>query len=793
MKSNKIGHKVLLVFSVLALSLFGAVSLWAQGSDRPLLIEGKKTLFQRVITHPGATAHKQPGGASLKDIPSFSALYIYEKSSVDGTDWLRVSPSSMGRETYWLKQELTSEWNRALVLLFSSPLGRRPILFFKTLDDLLAVSDEPNVTAALNRLEADFIRYRKDSVSPPVDFPIISREPDPETGKVNDDKFYLMPIFNYDDTTFDQLKLLEVGSINPGVQDLDSASMGRHPLAKWLDQPSDGLARRQPELGLPHPPSAGDEPILVAANNYPQSGSSSNIKVGLAFVIDTTSSMGPYIERCLALSRDLYSRIIEAGQQDNMALAVVAYRSSVVARPKTEYTSKIISPFTTAVNRMAFDSALAQVREATASTHAYSEDSLAGLLLAIEGLDWDPYTGRIILLITDAGPLPMNDRYNSTQHSPYSIAGLAKSKNINVIPVHIKTAAGRSDHMNARNAYTTISQITNGQPDYITIDVQGSRWRGDETFYATSEALMRNMEKQVFSLMAEGAASAAFEEYAAYGQGSSPPPPAVDEALNYSLEPTPTPPPAPRSAPPAASTPSASGYLPDLISEEAEAARQAYGGGELIIPDKPGSSDDSTLLAAQIGDRLGMSFKLQYLGDVNEVRPPEVVRSWITDKDLSMLEGGPSQDGKEVPTVEVAVLISKNQLSTIRSYLQTVIDEADNAMNTQSRDFFQSIIKASAQITTDPEQFKNNPEVKLADLGGLSEFLEDLPYKSRIMALTENDWYNMSAVDQDTFIRTLRSRVRLYSQYDSEVNNWNGFGGSQEGEWLFRMPLAMLP
>ncbi|MDR1310240.1 MAG: VWA domain-containing protein, partial [Deltaproteobacteria bacterium] len=211
-----------------------------------------------------------------------------------------------------------------------------------------------------------------------------------------------------------------------------------------------------------------------------------------------------------------------------------------------------------------------------------------------------------------------------------------------------------------------------------------------------------------------------------------------------------------------------------------------------IVSSRPNNTDPAVIKAAQIGQRLGYSIRLNYLGSVNEVRAPQVVRSWIADKDLSSLEGLPGQESSEVPTVEVAVLLTKNQLSSLSRQLRVIMEKADQALDTQSRDFFQSILSASAQIVNDPQSFAIKPETTLGDMGVMGEFLGDLPYQSVIMGKTETDWYNMSAIEQDNFVRVLKSKIELYDQFDKD-NKWAKFSGVDQGDWLYRVPLNALP
>jgi len=62
-------------------------------TDKPLVMEGKKTLYQRVLSTPDARIYESPdlAGESGEMIP-FSVLYVYEKRD----DWIKVGHSSVG-------------------------------------------------------------------------------------------------------------------------------------------------------------------------------------------------------------------------------------------------------------------------------------------------------------------------------------------------------------------------------------------------------------------------------------------------------------------------------------------------------------------------------------------------------------------------------------------------------------------------------------------------------------------------------------------------------------------------
>ena len=165
---------------------------------------------------------------------------------------------------------------------------------------------------------------------------------------------------------------------------------------------------------------------------------------------------------------------------------------------------------------------------------------------------------------------------------------------------------------------------------------------------------------------------------------------------------------------------------------------------------------------------------------------PTVVNSWIADMDLKRLARQ-----EQSPSVEVAVLLTKNQLNDLGSQLRAIIDSAERTKKTDSRDFFRGILSASARMARDP----NLPTAgkSLAELGLLAEFLDGLPYKSDIMLLREEDWYRMSVGEQTAFINRLKSRLARYEEYDKDQANWESFGQANAGDWVYRVPLSMLP
>jgi serine/threonine-protein kinase PpkA len=168
-----------------------------------------------------------------------------------------------------------------------------------------------------------------------------------------------------------------------------------------------------------------------------------------------------------------------------------------------------------------------------------------------------------------------------------------------------------------------------------------------------------------------------------------------------------------------------------------------------------------------------------------------VVNAWIAEADLERLVSDPQ--AQPVLAAVPTVLLTKTQLSQLRQQISLIYDHAVRALLTEEKNFFQSILSAAVQLTNDPTQFSNKPGQNLAQMGVLGEFLEGLPYVSHVMSLTEEDWRNMSTGEQKKFIDHLHARIALYDEYDKDNANWEGFGSQNRNEWVYRVPLTMLP
>ena len=170
--------------------------------------------------------------------------------------------------------------------------------------------------------------------------------------------------------------------------------------------------------------------------------------------------------------------------------------------------------------------------------------------------------------------------------------------------------------------------------------------------------------------------------------------------------------------------------------------------------------------------------QLQFAGNRDDVTAPHVVKAWIADADLSLLEENPND--APVPVVEPAVLLTKLQLSMLRKQVKLIIDVAEEAFLRSDEDgsfnFYDQLVSAAAQMSRDPSAFTDSPGANLEKKGVLDEVLEGLPYKSQVLRFKRDDWSNMSVGQQREFIKRLKGLIALYDEYDSDTKHWESFG-----------------
>lgn len=394
-----------------------AAALWCAAPDvslaqtRPLLIEGKKTLYERVLTRPGARLSASPGAAGGKAVPVFSMFYVYERSPASaGGSWLKVGASADGSGLAFVKADDTVPWRHSIVAAFANPTDRDRLLFFRTREGLVsAINAEPAVLDKLRQSVAD-------KASLPTDSALIAAEPatwvDPQK------QFYLLPVLEAPTT---------VNRQGFKIRTVRVASVVRH----------DGAARS--------PVTPGTEEGIT------------NFKSAVVFVIDATSSMQPYIERTRKAMEEVLRQAEQAKIAERIRFGLIAFQDDPAKTRGVEYLTKVFADPNDRLGRDEFLKAIAGVRATPNSTRAFAEDAYAALDRAARSLDWKRFGGRYLVFVTDASAREGNSPLASTRLATDQVRVELQEQGIATYVMHLKTSEGRKDHAVAEQQYRRLS------------------------------------------------------------------------------------------------------------------------------------------------------------------------------------------------------------------------------------------------------------------------------------------------------------------------------------------------
>lgn len=417
-----------LIVAVVLASLMGARIVEA---IEPLALPQAKEIYQRIITLPGAALRAGSAGAATgQPLPVFSIFYVFGRKTASGQEWVEVGRQLHGPSEGWLPADQTDDWTTMLVMQYAPAGQRGRTLYFERETDLADIVDAPDQKPIVERLT------READSGKPTDPPLVAIEPKVERGVPTfNNKPYLMPISGYKRISGrDAITLIEVASLN--------------------SEP-------------PASPKPANPPTMPA------------MKVGIVFVIDTTISMQPYIERALQTIETVYAALQQEGALDRTSFGLVGYRNNMDQEPQRsglEYVVRVYQDLDPSAPVDAILDHMRAMHEAKISTHSFDEDAIAGLYTAINQMNWEPFTARLIIFVTDAGALCGCDtKAKCPGVDILNIRESADRKKIAIFPIHLlsEAAAKVKNIEKARKQYLELGR-TGDQNASKYIPVRGA-------------------------------------------------------------------------------------------------------------------------------------------------------------------------------------------------------------------------------------------------------------------------------------------------------------------------------
>ena len=391
--------------------------------DRPLILEGTDTIFERILTRPGAVEFAVPEGGTRGVFPAFSPLYVFAREN----GWVHVGPSPSLAPTAWLKEDATVLWKQNIVGAFTNAAGRSRQLLFDGQEDLLWLMNHEALAEVQERLVAEAAAGIIDG-----ERGVVSVEPS-EYVNIRDE-LYLMPILDFTESlhplTYDDILLMQVASL----------------------------------------------PVKEEAPQIQQDDGNA-FDVGIVFVLDTTQSMENYISLTQRVLQNTIRQIEGTEIGDLVNFGVIGFRDNTEAVPELEYRTRTFA----ALERRKDGAEVVRtigtdVKVTGANSPGFNEDSLAAIEDAIDTIDWkqtdgngDPIDARYVILVTDAGPKDPRDPNARSKIGTLELQKDAEDQNIVLMTLHLKTPNGAGNHDYAASRYRELSRF-GGREFYFPIE-----------------------------------------------------------------------------------------------------------------------------------------------------------------------------------------------------------------------------------------------------------------------------------------------------------------------------------
>lgn len=625
-------------------------------TQKPLLMEGKQTLFQRVLSIPEAKLFQDSGyNSDQTDVVPFSVFFVYQRKIVDDVEWLQVGTNSFGHLEGWLPSTSAIIWNQALTVSFKDPQDIQRVLLFKEKQVIKTLVEEyktEEYQQLYQAVTAD--ESNKDS-------PVIAIQPEAHVDIRNN--FYLVPIKQHEDVYLgnEQARLLQVASVP--------------------------LEDERAQFNVSKP-----------ANTY---------RSGIHFVIDSTVSMGPYINRTRETVRKVYSAIAQQGLHNKVSFGLTAFRDNLDQVPELDYLTRSVVTLEEGTDAEMFISKVNTVEPASVSSRDFREDAYAGIKSAIESSDWQGFDARYIVLITDAGPRESHDSLGATRLSAKALRQLAYDQGISIWVMHLRTPSEVSDHDSAEALYKTLSFYP-GIGDFY----YGVKLGEVDEFGEVLETLANQITQQVLATV--------------------------------------------------------NGVPPIPINQSNQEGNKL------------------TQLQNKVA-KLGNALRMKYLHKEEGKPLPNFFDAWMVDKDFQ---------NPEKSSVDVRVLLTRDQLSDLKSVMQQVLELAEEGV-LSPQNFIQDLKSLAATVSRDPSSVASSTSDtggNLAEMGYMREYIEDLPYTGEVMNLTLDSWEEWSAKEQIAFMHRLESKINYYQALHDHTDLWvTPGGGSVNGSSVFPVVLDLLP
>ncbi len=637
----------------------------------PVSVDKNSKVPLRILTRPGAVlyADKEAKTVVKSNLPTFSSYFVYTRPEgemlASGNGMYEVGSDDQGTIKGWIKGDDLFEWKQTMCLTFSHPDGRDPVLMFEDEDYLTALVNMPSDkrSTAVDGYYSSIDESATKKKALPNDFPILSVEP--KMAVDNTANFTLMPILDYRSIEFDgrEARLLDIVAVSSTEKDRKSSDLRTN--AEYL--------------------------TTATSSSESQANKLTEAKFDIVWVIDTTRSMGPYIQRVKELMAKVSKDIASQKElSDRIAFGVWGYRDSSTIEG-LEYVTKNFTPQLQNIND--FTASMANVKETTVDSVIFDEDVFSGVSDAISKTAWRDGAIRLMILVGDAPGHASGHEWNVSGFDQTTLRSLASESGVTLYALHLNPSKTKKFNKIAASQFKTLTQNP-GTDESLYWSLKADDLKGFED----ASAMLTNSIVKF--------ASKIVEEFKSSGdEGST-----------------------------AAATTTAKTETPTSSKVK-------------------GPSEDTVMKSLHAAS-------VTWLGNAADVEAPRDIEAWVIDKDLK--EGSKQ-------SLEVRLLLTKAQLDDIATLLKQVLT-AGETNQVSGEDFFTSLQAASAVAARDPDKLAKAGNI--AESGLVPDFLNNLPYKSRLMEMSNDVWESWGPDEQNAFLSNLESKISAYASIHDDTSQW---------------------
>lgn len=687
MKKINNTRRVLLLFLLTVTCLPVLVSAAQKDGYKPLLMEGKQSLYQRVLAKPGAGIRSVPATSDKeRPVTPFTAYYVYSRRIADGMQWVEVGSNAHGNVLGWIPERELVEWKQTLTVAFRDPVGHDRVLLFRDRESLKKLVEDRD----MDEYNALYRKAEEGRLS--ENEPVVAIQPEGYLDLRKD--FYLVPIHEYEDVYLGERNALMLKVTSVPLVDDGTGTPGISPENAYSRRPESSRSKNKKK--------------------------GSNYRAGIVFVIDSTLSMEPYIERTREAVRKVYARLEQDGLIKTVNFGLVDFRDNVRAAKGLGYLAQVQVTLSEGASPRGFFARVNALKAARVSSQDFVEDAYAGVKLALDAIDWRGYDARYVVLITDAGARGGQDPLGHTKLDTRALRQIAKDNDVALLVLHLLTPSGVRNHASAARQYKALSYYPGIGNFYYGVET------GNLTqFGRVLDVLANQISDQV-------------QQVSNIGPGRM---------------------------------------------------KKIAGGKKTPSLDKEMSTSSLTTLQEKVA-KLGHALRMRYLRKHKNGRVPVVFDAWLLDHDFQ---------NPERPTLDIRVLLTRDQLSDLQYVLRQVLSTAEEGL-LSPRNFLNDLKSLAASLRRAPDEIGSSTiaasgtGTNLADLGYMREYIEGLPYTGEIMDLSLETWESWPAKQQLAFIDSLENRINYYKALHDHTDLWISLdGGSVGGDSVFALPLDMLP